>query len=98
MSLTIDQLRGSIGGQRRLAIVDMAAFVILAIAAGVTSGLALMGAVILLSGDVHVDSPVSPGTAVTDSAGVEAVAEARVVNPVCSAAVATVSRTTGRTI
>lgn len=55
MNTSIRHLRGPLTGQRRLAIVDMIAFIVLAICAGLASGVALMGVVLLLSGDARAE-------------------------------------------
>lgn len=55
MNTAIRHLRGPLTGQRRMAIVDIIAFIILAIAAGLAAGIGLMGIVILLSGDANAE-------------------------------------------
>ena len=55
MNTAIRHLRGPLTAQRRLAIVDIVAFVVLAVASGLAAGVALMGVVLLLSGEARAD-------------------------------------------
>ena len=55
MNTAIRHLRGPLTGQRRLAIVDIIAFIVLAVASGLAAGVALMGVVLLLSGEARAD-------------------------------------------
>lgn len=60
MSIAIRNLRGPATAQRRLAIVDLIAFVVLALGIGLAAGLALIGTVLLFSGEA---AAVQPATA-----------------------------------
>jgi Ca-activated chloride channel family protein len=55
MNTALRHLRGPLTGQRRLAIVDLVACIVLAICAGLATGVALMGAVLLLSGEARAE-------------------------------------------
>lgn len=60
MSIAIRNLRGPATAQRRLAIVDLIAFVVLALGIGLAAGLALIGTVLLFSGEAAAVQP-APG-------------------------------------
>jgi Ca-activated chloride channel family protein len=59
VNTAIRHLRGPLTAQRRLAIVDIVAFIVLAIGTGLAVGIALMGIVVLLSGEARADETVA---------------------------------------